>query len=365
MIKSVYVHIPFCKNICSYCDFCKMYYNNKYVDKYLDALKREIKDNYKNEIIDTIYIGGGTPSSLSYDELKKLFKTLKIFNLNKDYEFTFECNYEDINEKLLVLLKNNKVNRLSIGLQTFNNKYESFLNRKINKKEMIEKVNLSKKYFENINVDLMYAFKSQSIEELLNDLNIFLKLDATHISIYSLIIEKNTMLYINNISELDDDIQSIMYYKIVNILKEKGYIHYEISNFSKKGYLSKHNLTYWNNSNYYGFGLGSSGFIDNVRYSNTKNILDYINNRNIVLEYQNISKDQMVDDEVMLNLRKINGINKKEFYSKYKKSFYDLFNIDFLFDNNLLIDDGNNIYIPEDKIFISNEIIVNILDNKL
>ena len=151
MIKSCYIHIPFCKNICSYCDFCKMYYNKDFIDKYLLSLEKEINLYYKNDLLNTLYIGGGTPSCLDEISLKKLFKIINIFKLNKTYEFTFECNIEDINEKLLIFLKENKVNRISIGLQSFNKKYIEFMNRKyLNKKEITDKINLVKKYFNNI-----------------------------------------------------------------------------------------------------------------------------------------------------------------------------------------------------------------------
>ena len=361
-MNSCYIHIPFCKSICSYCDFCKNYYNEKIVNNYLDRLDDEIKKSYKNEKLKTLYIGGGTPSSLSKTNLDKLFNILKNINLKDNYEYTFECNYEDITEDLLLVLKNNGVNRLSIGLQTFNIKYQEILNRKINKSDMIEKINLSKKYFDNINVDLMYALPNQTIEELKADIIEFIKLDVTHISTYCLIIEDNTILKITKTRELDDDIQSDMYYMIVKLLKDNGYNHYEISNFSKKGYESKHNLNYWNNDNYYGFGSGASGFINNVRYDNTRSITKYIS-VNIRINEEYLTKEDLIKDEVMLNLRKTDGINLNKFYTKYDVSFEKAFNYKKLIDENLLKQSDNNIYISEEKLFISNEIIIKLLDN--
>ena len=361
MIKSAYIHIPFCNSICSYCDFCKLYYNKKLISNYLKALKEEVENNYKKEKLDTIYIGGGTPSALSLKELEELFSIIKIFNMTSAYEFTFECNYEDITDELLSFLKNKKVNRISIGMQTFNKKYEGFLERKINKKKMLESVKIAKKYFDNINVDLLYGFDNEDMDELKDDLDIILSLKISHISTYCLILEEHTKLYVKNVKEESEDLQHDMYYKIVQTLKKRGYSHYEISNFSKDGYESKHNLVYWNNYNYYGFGLGASGFINNMRYNNTRNIYDYINGK-YVHDYEIIDKEQMIKDEVMLNLRKICGINKKEFYNKYKIDFKDVFDIKFLIDNKLIIESNTNIYIPEDKLFISNEIIIRILD---
>ena len=359
-IKSVYIHIPFCHNICSYCDFCKNYYNEKIVEDYLNALEKEINNNYKNEIINTLYIGGGTPSSLSIKQLKKLFSIIDIFKLNKEYEFTFECNYEDINEDMLMLLKQNKVNRLSIGIQTFNKKFEKILERNIDKEKMYESILLSKKYFNNINVDLMYAIGDENLKDLEEDINEFIKLDVTHISTYALIIEDNTKLKISNIKEINEDTQNEMYELICKKLKENNYVHYELSNFSKKGYESKHNLTYWNNENYYGFGAGASGFIKNTRYDNTKSVINYINGKTIVFE-EKLTKEDLINDEVMLNLRKITGINKKEFYNKYKINFNEVFNIDNLIKQELLIENEEYIYINPKYLFISNEIIYKII----
>lgn len=362
MIKSCYIHIPFCKNICSYCDFCKNYYNDEMVSKYIDALEKEIKDNYKKEVLDTLYIGGGTPSSLSYDNLNKLFNVLKTFKLSNNYEFTFECNFEDITDELLKLLKENKVNRISIGIQTFNNKFEDILSRTIDKDKMFENISKVKKYFDNINVDLMYAVPTESINDLKKDLINIIKLDVTHVSTYALIIEDHTKLSIKNIKEISDDLQSNMYYMIVNELTKFGYNHYELSNFAKKGYESRHNLTYWKNERYYGFGAGTSGFINNTRYDNTKSIINYIKGKTKVYE-EKLNKLMLMKDEVMLNLRMIKGINKNDFYNKYKIKLEDAFNYSSLVKNSLLKVDNNNLFIPKDKLFISNEIIIRMLDS--
>ena len=279
MVKSAYIHIPFCNNICSYCDFCKLLYNKNFVKKYLDALEKEITNNYKNEILDTIYVGGGTPSSLSVSELNKLFSIIKIFKLSKEYEFTFEVNIEDITEEKLEILKENKVNRLSIGIESFNDKYLKYLGRNYTSDIISERVELAKKYFDNINVDLMYALKNESLDDLEKDVDKILKLDIKHISCYSLIIEKNTKLYIDNTKYISDDLDSDMYDLIDKKLENK-YHRYEVSNYSITSYESRHNLTYWENNEYYGFGLGAAGYIDNIRYSHiinpiTKNPSNY------------------------------------------------------------------------------------------
>ena len=360
-LKSAYIHIPFCKKICSYCDFCKNFYNEKIVDDYLDALNNEIVKNYKGDYLDTLYIGGGTPSCLSLKQLDKLFNITKRFNINKTYEFTFECNFDDITEDLLIKLKDNKVNRISIGLETFNKRFEPFLERNIDEKKMIEKVNLPKKYFDNINVDLMYALYDETPDELKEDLNKIVKLNVQHISTYALIIEENTKLYINNVKDEDEDLQADMYNLINKILKENNYIHYEISNYAKKGYESKHNLTYWNNDNYYAFGSGASGFIGNTRYDNTKSVFNYIKGKYIVNK-EVLDKNVLMKDEIMLNLRKKDGISKKTFYDKYNINIDQIFDYKKLVNKGYLIEDENNIFIPEKYFFISNEIIYMILE---
>ena len=311
---SIYIHIPFCSNICSYCDFCKFYYNEEIVNKYLLALKEEIINNYKNELVKTIYIGGGTPSCLSIEQLKCLLELTKLFNLDKNYEFTLEIN-PDISLEKIKLLKEYNVNRVSMGMQTINEKLLKLLNRKHAKEDIIKVVNnLKNNAINNINIDLIYAIPSESLNDLENDLDFLLSLDIPHISTYSLIIEPHTKLYIDNVSNIDEDLDYEMYQLILKKLSH--FKHYEISNFAIKGYESKHNLTYWNNDNYYGFGLSSSGFIGNIRYENTRSINDYLN-KNYIKEKNELSKMEMIENEFILGLRKIDGIDINLFKEKY------------------------------------------------
>ena len=209
--KAVYIHIPFCKKICNYCDFCKVYYQEKFVIPYLKMLDLEIKNRYQGEFVDTIYIGGGTPSCLSLLELKQLFTSIKRIHTSKDLEFTFECNASDITEELLSFLKENGVNRFSIGIESFQKEVLNFLGRTISKEEMIAKIELAKSYFSNINLDFIYAVPTQTIEMLKEDLAIFLSLDVTHISTYSLMIEEHTKLGIENTIPISDELDYQMY----------------------------------------------------------------------------------------------------------------------------------------------------------
>lgn len=360
--KSVYIHIPFCDTICSYCDFCKFLKNDEWIDKYLDSLEKEIKSKYKNEILNTIYIGGGTPSCLNVNQLTKLFNIIKILNKNKECEFTFECNIENITKNKLKLLYENGVNRLSIGIQSFNEKYLNFLNRKHTKEEIVDKINVCKEIgFKNINIDLIYGLPNQTLDELNSDIEEFLKLNITHISTYSLIIEPNTKLYIDNIKNIDDNLDYEMYKHICNKLKDNGYNHYEISNFSALGYESRHNLTYWNNDNYYGFGLGASGYIDNIRYDNTRNINKYLNGEYIKESYK-LDLNETIENEFILGLRKIKGINKEIFKNKYNKDIKEMDIVNKLIKENKLLEDEKNIYINKDYIYVSNDILVEFID---
>ena len=353
---AIYIHIPFCDSICTYCDFCKIYYNKKYVNKYLDALKKEIVDRYNGDVIDTIYIGGGTPTCLSDYELIKLLEIVKIFNIKDKIEFTIEGNIESITESKLKIMKEYNVNRISIGVQSFDNKVIKLLGRKHNKIEVFDKIKLVKKYFDNINIDLIYA-AYEDINILKEDIDTFLLLDIPHISTYSLIIENNTMLKINGYKNISEDIDYEMYKYIEKILEENNYVHYEISNYAKNGFEAKHNLVYWNNEYYYGFGLGSTSFMNNVRMVNTKNLSKYLEG-NYFGSSENEDINTRMENEIMLGLRKFTGVNLNNFKNKYDKDLEDVFDIDDLIRDDYLIREDNYLKINKKYMYISNEIIV-------
>jgi len=356
---SVYIHIPFCSNICSYCDFSKIYYNSKYVSRYLDTLESEIKERYNNEIVKTIYIGGGTPSSLNDKELERLFNIIKIFKLSDNCEYTMEANIENLTLNKIKLMKEYGINRVSLGVQTFDNSNLIYLNRKHNKDDVFNIINLLKlNGFNNINIDLIYGIDS-NINKVKKDIDYFLELDIPHISCYSLIIENNTVIGNNNTNYIDEDIEYEMYKYIENKLEKNNYIHYEISNYSKKGYNSKHNLVYWNNEYYYGFGLSSVSFINDYRITNTKNLTKYLNG-----EYVDNSTfediNEKMDNELMLGLRKIDGINLNNFKNKYNKDLFDVYDIDNLIKEKYLIIENECLKINKEYIYLSNEILLKI-----
>ena len=360
-VTSAYIHIPFCKNLCSYCSFCKFVYNQKWVVDYLKKLKEEIKERYLGDKIRTIYIGGGTPSSLSLKEVEYLLALTNIFDKTELEEFSFECNIEDINEELLDLLKRFNVNRLSIGIESFDDYNLKRMHRKCNFGDTVEKFKLMReKGFNNINVDLIYALPNEKMITLKKDLKLLTSLNPEHISTYSLMIEKNTFLYTKNIKGISEDLDFEMYDYICKKLTKMGYNHYEVSNFSKPEYESKHNLVYWDNKEYYGFGCGASGYISGVRYDNTKSLTKYLQG-----DYKDteeiLDTSSIMNYEIMLGLRKLSGINIREFYDKYHVNIQDVFPIKELLKNEDLIYNGTNIYINPKKIYIMNEILLKLI----
>lgn len=358
-MKNAYIHIPFCKTICTYCDFCKMYYNAKWANVYLDSLEKEIDSKYKNETLSTIYIGGGTPNSLSNEELERLFRIVDKFKKDKSYEYTIECNIELLTLDQILLMKRYGINRVSIGVQTFNTKYLEFLNRHHTSDMVKEKIDLLKKYdITNINVDLIYAIPGETLEQLTEDIEIIKMLDIPHISTYSLIIEANTVLSKLNTKNIGEDLDYDMYNLIID--KLDNYKHYETSNFSKEGYESRHNLTYWNNEHYYGFGLGASGYIDNVRYDNTRSLNHYLDGK-YVLEQSTLAKNEIIENEFILGFRKLDGININEFKEKYNIDILKLDVVLELLEKGKLINDGSNIKINNNYVYTANDILINFL----
>lgn len=360
-MESVYIHIPFCKSICSYCDFCKVLYHGPWVIPYLNALVEEIKDKYDGEEIKTMYIGGGTPSSLEMKDLKYLFEIINHFNLAPDLEFTFECNLNDINEELLEFLKENRVNRLSIGVESLNPKKLAFMERNHTFEDYESKMKLMRKMgFDNINVDFMYGIPKESIKDMKKDLDKILKLNPDHISTYSLIVEDNTKVGISGVLPIPEELDASMYEYICEKLELKNYEHYEVSNFALKGKKSKHNLNYWDNNEYYGFGLGASGYIHGVRYENTRSLTNYLKGE-FLLKEEVLSKEDKMYNELMLGFRKMEGISLKEFFRKYEVNMQEVFDLKEVLEEEELIVDGEYIYVNPEYIYVMNEILIKIL----
>lgn len=359
--KGVYIHIPFCKTICSYCDFCKVFYHEKWVYEYLECLKEEIEDVYNNEEIDTIYIGGGTPSSLPSKYLHKLFEIVKGFNTKNLQEFTFECNVNDITKELLEILKENQVNRLSIGIQSFDPKKLKLMGREHTFEDTKEKIKWCREFgFNNINIDFIYGFSFEDKKTIQKDVKQILSLKPNHISTYSLIIEEGTLLYLNKIERMNEDNDAEAYKWICKLLKKKGYRHYEVSNFALKGCESRHNLRYWKNLEYFGFGVSASGYIDKVRYTNTYSLTKYLKGE-YTGEKELLTKKDIMDNHLMLGFRLTNGFNAKEFEDIYQVKLEDAYPIKPLLKNGDLCLKKGNIFINPDKLYIMNEILLKMI----
>ena len=362
MVSSCYIHIPFCKSICSYCDFCKMYYNSNLVDRYLLELEKEINNKYRGEVLDTIYIGGGTPSCLSLKQLEKLFSIISKLNKRESYEYTIEGNFDSTSKEKLDLYKKYGINRLSFGIESINKDSLKLLDRNVDINQVKDIISYSNSIgINNINVDLIYAIPNEDIDILNKDIDFVLSLDIKHISTYSLMIEDNTKLKINNIKNIDEETDYLMYKTIYNRLS--NYNHYEISNFCIDGYESRHNLCYWKNNNYYGFGLGASSYIDNIRSTNTRSLTNYLKG-NYILDNEELDIEDIIEYELILRLRLKEGINLLDFYNKYNINLIDKYDYIKLIDDKLLVLEDNKLFIPEDKFYISNEIIVKLLQNK-
>jgi oxygen-independent coproporphyrinogen-3 oxidase len=334
-----------------------MFYNKEMVSRYLTALEKEIKEFYMGEIVHTIYIGGGSPSSLSYDELDKLFEIINLIKKDENCEFTFECNPEDIDDVLINKLSLNGVNRISMGVQSFNNDNLKFMERSANFDDIKNKIRLIRYYgINNINLDLMYGLPGETLDIVKKDVKLFLKLAPEHISTYSLIIEDHTKIKISGAKNIDEDEEVKMYEYICKKLKQKGYNHYEVSNFALNDNYSRHNLSYWNNEEYYGFGLGAAGYMNGFRYENTRNL-----NKYEIGEYRQneslLSKQEIMEYEVMLGLRKMKGINLAEFYQKFNVNMQDAFPVKPLVKSKELLYKNGNILINPTKIYVMNEIL--------
>ena len=363
MVKHCYVHIPFCKRICSYCDFCKVFYDTGYVFSYLDSLEQEIKKNYCGEVLDTLYIGGGTPSSLSIVELKRLFSILSNFKRSSSCEVTIEVNFDSITKEKLDLFQEFGINRISFGLETTHSWILEKMNRYLNLDEVRAIISYCKEIgLSNINVDLMYAFPGETIEEVIADISFIQSLNIPHVSTYSLILEEHTKLYLDGVSSISEDVDAKMYEVICSSLS--NFCHYEISNFAKEGYYSSHNLCYWKNQEYYGFGLGASGYLDGIRYSNTRSMTHYLQGK-IRYEEEILSLRDKMEYEVILNLRTKEGISKSQFFACYHKPLREVYNYSLLVKEGYLKDAGDFLFIPEKYWYLSNEVIVRLLKEEV
>jgi len=293
----------------------------KYIPKYTETLKKEIEERYKGETLKTVYFGGGTPSLLTIEQINTILSPLKY---SEDAEITLEINPENMDENYLKNLRTKTpVNRISIGIQTFDDEVLKILGRQHTSKTAVDVVNCAKKLgFKNISVDLMYGLPAQTIEKVREDVRKALELNPQNISLYGLKIERRTKWSHNPPQNLPDlDVQADMYEETVKILKKNGYNHYEISNFALPQFESKHNLSYWKNKNYYGFGLGASGYEGDERYTNSTSFQEYFEDYNKKSMSYKLTAQEKLEEEIFLGLRCTEGININEINKKYNIDF--------------------------------------------
>ena len=323
----IYIHIPFCVKKCYYCDFVSFTNQNANIKKYIQAILKELEQYDLNKYnITTIYIGGGTPSAISSAYIVNILEKIKekLENNNtewKDIEITIEVNPRTVTKEKLQDYKSVGINRLSIGLQTTNDNLLKIIGRIHTYEEFLETYKLAEEVgFKNINVDLMIGLPSQTIQDLKDSLNKVIKLEPKHISTYSLILEENTVLEklveSGKLILPDEDMERQMYWYVKNTLELNGYNHYEISNFAKEGFESKHNLNCWEQKQYIGLGLAASSYINNERYSNVGDMKKYLNGSGKIIEERQSIEDTE-KEYMLLGLRKINGVNISKFKEKF------------------------------------------------
>ncbi|HHU3970598.1 TPA: radical SAM family heme chaperone HemW [Streptococcus agalactiae] len=326
---SAYVHIPFCTQICYYCDFSKVFIKNQPVDAYLQALIREFR-SYDITELRTLYIGGGTPTSISAVQLDYLLTELsRDLNLNTLEEFTIEANPGDLTVDKIEVLQKSAVNRVSLGVQTFNDKHLKRIGRSHNEAQIYSTIDALKTAgFQNISIDLIYALPGQTMDDVRSNVAKALSLNIPHLSLYSLILEHHTV-FMNKMRRgklhlPTEDLEAEMFEYIISEMERNGFEHYEISNFTKPGFESRHNLMCWDNVEYYGVGAGASGYLDGIRYRNRGPIQHYlkgVSEGNARLSEEVLSKNEMMEEELFLGLRKKEGVSIGKFEQKFGTSF--------------------------------------------
>jgi oxygen-independent coproporphyrinogen III oxidase len=363
---ALYIHIPFCKQKCLYCDFPSFSGKDSCMLDYTKALCKEI-DSKINKKIKTIFIGGGTPTYLSLECLGLLRKSLDKLDKAEDIEFTIEGNPDSFTREKLQLFKEMGVNRLSIGLQAWQDSLLRALGRAHNLKQFLGAFNSARELgFENINVDLMFGLPNQTLKDWKETLEKVTELQLEHISAYSLIIEEGTPFYrMDSMGKLvlpEEEQEREMHEFAVSFLKSRGYIQYEISNFSKKNFQCRHNLSYWNLGDYFGCGSGAHSYLDGSRYRNTDDIEKYIcmikENKNACIEAHTNSKEDDMEEFMFMGLRKLQGISEEEFAKRFELNIDEVYkNVINKFTNRkLLIRKDGRIYLSEEGIQLSNQV---------
>ena len=363
---SAYVHIPFCTQICYYCDFSKVFIKNQPVDSYLEHLLEEFH-SYDIQKLRTLYIGGGTPTALSAPQLEVLLDGLtKNLDLSVLEELTIEANPGDLDADKIAVLKQSPVNRVSLGVQTFDNKMLKKIGRSHLEKDIYENIDrLKLAGFDNISIDLIYALPGQTMAQVKDNVAKAISLDIPHMSLYSLILENHTV-FMNRMRRgklplPKEELEAEMFEYIIAELERAGFEHYEISNFSKSGFESRHNLMYWDNAEYYGIGAGASGYVNGVRYKNHGPIRHYLNaveEGNARITEEHLSQKEQMEEEMFLGLRKKSGVSMARFEEKFGRSFDGLYGeiVRDLVQQGLMQIDGDRVRMTKRGLFLGDTV---------
>lgn len=357
---ALYVHVPFCKHICFYCDFCHRYYDKDIAKTWLEAFKREFSAKaIKNA--KTIYIGGGTPTALDHDILEELLITLSSV-AKRCIEYTIEINPETFDEDKAKLLKKYGIDRASIGLISSNDRELEVLGRKHRFKDVIKTVELLKESgIDNYSLDILYSFPTQTFASFKKTIADALSLKPKHLSLYSLTIEENTLFYKKGVETFSEDVEADYYEYALKTFEDNGYHQYEVSNFTKDGYKSKHNLSYWHYEDFLGLSMGASSKIAHQRYDNTRDLKKYIQGE-YVENVIDLSKRDEMFEMIMMNLRLNEGLDIKRFSDFFKIDIFDAYAKTLP----RLLSDGS-VYIKDDHLIVKdleilNTILIEFLD---
>lgn len=364
--SSAYVHIPFCTQICYYCDFSKVFIKNQPVDAYLEHLIQETR-SYEIGKLRTLYIGGGTPTALSAQQLAYLLTELpKVMDLSEVEEFTIEANPGDLDPDKIAVLKDSQVNRVSLGVQTFDNKMLKKIGRSHQEQDIYDNIrHLKQAGFDNISIDLIYALPGQTMDQVKENVAKAIDLDIPHMSLYSLILENHTV-FMNRMRRgklplPKEELEAEMFEYIIEELEKAGFEHYEISNFSKPGFESRHNLVYWDNAEYYGLGAGASGYVDGIRYKNhgpIRHYLEAVEAGKARITEEHLTLEEKMEEELFLGLRKKTGVSKARFEEKFGVSFDQRYGqvVSSLTEQGLLVPDDKQVRMTKRGLFLGDTV---------
>ncbi|WP_252311673.1 radical SAM family heme chaperone HemW [Sinobaca sp. H24] len=367
-VTSAYIHIPFCRQICFYCDFNKFLIDRQPVDQYLNALEEEIRQANIRKPLDSIYIGGGTPTALNEAQVKKMLDIVdRLVPLAEGAEYTVEVNPGEITMEKLTAMKNRGVNRLSIGVQSFETRLLEAIGRGHGRDDAVEAVKLAERAgFDNYSIDLMFGLPGQTMADFQASLDMAVSLNVPHISAYSLKIEEKTMFHNwykqGRLTPFPEDTEADMYELLLDYGSRNGLYPYEISNLAAAGYESFHNCVYWKNEEYYGFGAGAHGYVDGTRYANIAPLTHYIKaveqGNTVVKEEMNVSSAEKMEEEMFLGLRMYAGVDKSRFKERYGMEYKEVFAsaVPDLLENGLIEDDGEKVKLTPRGRLLGNEV---------